>query len=135
LRPLLIVDEKLPLELVDYFGEYLPTSHVNNLKRHSKQKISDDQLRSLSLKRKCIIITKDDDFVRSWVSRKVPEKVVFVHYDGRKSPLLSLLKEYCEIISALVDSHDFIEVSDKGLRLPFDTPLPYQKDIKKAGDP
>lgn len=122
----LVIDENLPGALASLFEGSISSRHVNDLKKHGQQRVTDDQLRKLSLDQSIILITKDDDFVRSWVSRKVPPKVIFVYFEGKKEALLALLETYAELIMTLIEEYDFIEVSEKGLRLPFEIPIPYE---------
>lgn len=121
-----LIDENLPVEIEDHFKKYAEAVHVNRLKSFSRQSIKDYQLRRYALHKKYIIVTRDDDFVKSWVSRKVPEKLIFIYYDGKKEKLLNFLTPHITIVIRLIRDFDFIEVSEKGVRLPFETKLPYK---------
>lgn len=115
-----IIDENITPELCSIFrAAALLAHHVNALKSHSKQQIKDDQIRHLSLFKGYIVVTKDDDFVKSFVSRKVPEKVVFLHGLDKKKDLLSCMQAHVASLPSLLKQHDFIEVNASGIRLPF----------------
>ncbi len=115
-----IIDENLPPDLVVIFrSENLEAYHVNEMKGHQKQRIIDDQLRRLSIQKGYIIVTKDDDFVKSYVDRKVPNKLIFIHGLENKESLLTRLKEVIPEIKSLIVLHDFIEIGANSVKLPF----------------
>lgn len=100
-------------------SEQLQAYHVNEMKGHQKQRIIDDQLRRLAIQKGYIIVTKDDDFVKSYVDRKVPSKLIFIHGLEKKESLLTRMKEVIPEIKALIEHHDFIEIGSNSIRLPF----------------
>ncbi len=115
-----IIDENLSPELVELFqSEHLEAYHVNDMKSHQKQRIIDDQLRRLAIRKGYIIITKDDDFVKSFVDRKIPEKLIYVFGLDTKEDLMSRFKEIITQLRSLVESHDFVEINIKELKFPF----------------
>ncbi|WP_424961070.1 DUF5615 family PIN-like protein [Ekhidna sp.] len=115
-----VVDENLPPVLAETMRALsLNAMHVNEMKARKKQRVIDDQLRRLAIQKGYVIITKDDDFVKSYVSRKVPDKLVFIHGLNEKKPLLSRMKEVAPQLSLLLETHDFIEVNDREIRFPF----------------
>ena len=117
-----IIDENLTPEIAVLFREYgLNAYHVNEMKSHNKQRVIDDQLRRLSIQKGYVIVTKDDDFVSSFVSRKVPEKMVFIFGLDKKGSLLSRMKEVILQLSSLIETHDFIEINEQEIRFPLST--------------
>lgn len=115
-----IIDENLSPEVAEVFREQgLNAYHVNQLKSHSKQRVIDDQLRSLSIQKGYVIITKDDDFVHSYVNRKVPEKLVFVYGLEKKESLIARLQALAIRLPDLLVSHDFIEITQDKVNFPF----------------
>ncbi|WP_370090413.1 DUF5615 family PIN-like protein [Ekhidna sp.] len=115
-----IIDENLTPELTNLFREGgLNAYHINEMKAKKDQRVIDDQLRRLSIQKGYVIVTKDDDFVKSYVSRKVPEKMMFIYGLKTKESLLSRMKEVIPQVSALFDIHDFIEVNNNEIRFPF----------------
>ena len=66
-----IIDENLSPELANLFRDSgLDTYHVNELKVNQKQRVIDDQLRRLTVKKGYVIVTKDDDFVKKSCKQK-----------------------------------------------------------------
>lgn len=115
-----IIDENISPELVTVFHNAgLNAWHINELKTHQKQRIIDDQLRRLSIQKGCIIVTKDDDFVHSFVDRKVPEKLIYLYGLNKKESLLLRLNEIVNRLPDLVLDHDFIEINPSEIRFPF----------------
>lgn len=115
-----IVDENLPPELANLFRDIgFIAIHVNELKSNQKQRVTDDQLRRLAIRKGYVIITKDDDFVKSYVSRKVPERIIFIYGLEKKESLLSRMKEVIPSLIKLITQHDFIEIKEDIIRFPF----------------
>ena len=117
-----IIDENLTPDLVELFRvSGLHAAHVNELKTHQKQRVVDDQLRRLAIQRGYVIVTKDDDFVKSYVNREVPERMVYVYGLNDKEVLLSRMKEVIPQLESLMEKHSFIEVNKSAIRFPFST--------------
>ncbi|WP_420318799.1 DUF5615 family PIN-like protein [Ekhidna sp.] len=115
-----IIDENISPQVADIFRSHgLQAFHINEMKSHKNQRVVDDQLRRLTIQKGYIIVTKDDDFVKSYVSRKVPEKLVFIYGINEKEPLLARMQEVVPQLSALLETHDFIEIKPNEIRLPF----------------
>lgn len=116
-----LIDENLSPEVsVIFRNSGLEAYHVNELKAYKNQRVKDDQLRHLALFKQYIIVTKDDDFVRSYVSRKVPEKMIFIYGMDDKPKLLGRIEECLQELVRLIRNYDFIEVNENEIRLPFD---------------
>lgn len=117
-----IIDENITPEVIPLFKQAgLDAHHVNEMKSHHKQRITDDQLRGLTLRKGYVIVTQDDDFVKSYVDREVPEKLIFMYDLNHKESLLSRIKEVIPEISTLLVEHNFIEINPTEIRFPFST--------------
>jgi predicted nuclease of predicted toxin-antitoxin system len=115
-----LIDENITPDLLALFIEAnLNAVHINQFKKDKNQRIQDDQLRRLSLYRNYIIITKDDDFVSSYVHRKVPDKMIFVFNLDQKSLLLNQFSQYIDELPQLLQRYDFLEINQQGIRMPF----------------
>jgi len=115
-----LIDENISPDVVDIFKEQgLSAYHINDIKAHKKQRVVDDQIRRLALRNEYIIVTKDDDFVRSFVSRKVPEKLVFLYGLDSKALLLDRLEQIVHDLKTSIETHDFIEVTKSSIKFPF----------------
>ena len=93
--------------------------HVNQLKSSKNQRIRDDQLRHLALFKDYVIVTKDDDFVSSYVSCKVPEQMIFVFNLDYKNALIESFQKHINSLHSLVEKHGFLEINPNEIRWPF----------------
>lgn len=115
-----IIDENITPDAVGIFKEAgLIAHHVNELKRHSRQRITDDQIRKLNLQKGYVLVTKDDDFVHSFVNRKVPDKLIFLYGMDSKDILITRLSSLVAKVPDLISQHDFIEVNPGEVKFPF----------------
>lgn len=115
-----IIDENLPPELAIMFRNYdLVAFHINEMKAHSKHRVTDDQIRRVSLRNGSVIVTRDDDFVKSFVSRKVPEKLIYLYGFDRKETLMVRIEEVVSQLEKWIANHDFVEINPKEVRFPF----------------
>ncbi|WP_425391351.1 DUF5615 family PIN-like protein [Ekhidna sp.] len=115
-----IIDENISPQVAIIFRSCgLQAFHINEMKSHKNQRVVDDQLRRLAIQKGYVNVTKDDDFVKSYVSRKVPEQMIFIYGINEKEPLLTRMEEVAPQLSTLLESHDFIEVNDREIRFPF----------------
>ncbi|MFY0686365.1 MAG: DUF5615 family PIN-like protein [Cyclobacteriaceae bacterium] len=113
-----LIDENLPPEIPRLFlerGYY--AVHINDLKTSSITKISDDRIRHFSLFKNYVVVTKDDDFVKSYVSRRVPEKVVFIYHSGIKKELIEIVHKHLDKAIELIRASDFVELNEQGARV------------------
>ncbi|WP_089355649.1 DUF5615 family PIN-like protein [Ekhidna lutea] len=115
-----IIDENISPQVAVIFRSHgLHAYHINEMKSNKKQRVKDDQLRSLTIHKGYIIVTKDDDFVKSFVSRKIPEKLIFVYGLEQKESLLTRMEEVIPDLTPLLEKHDFIEINAHEVRFPF----------------
>jgi predicted nuclease of predicted toxin-antitoxin system len=123
-----VIDENLSPKLVPIHKGQAKAIHINQLKPTKKAVIKDDLIRKLSLEHRFVLVTKDDDFVKSWVDRKVPDKLIYIfdNFDDMNTLLISY-QEHFPLLENLIACHDFIEFSSGGIRTPFDIPIPYKR--------
>ena len=114
-----LIDENLPPDLAEIFiRNGLVASHVNDI--ISNIPVKDSAIRRLSLNRDMVLITKDDDFVKSYVSRAVPERLIFVFGNFRKAEILQTFNEHFEKIITLSKQYNLVEVNKKSVKAPLD---------------
>lgn len=114
-----LIDENLPPDLCAVFQrQQLVAHHVNQFKSHKYHRIKDDQLRHLNLFRNYVIVTRDDDFVSSYVSRKVPEQMIFVFGMPQKVQILQRFEECIDQLPGLIELYGFLELSADNIRWP-----------------
>jgi predicted nuclease of predicted toxin-antitoxin system len=115
-----LIDENLPPDLIKIFRKKgIAALHVNDLKSVKSQKIKDDQIRHLSLFRGFRIVTRDDDFVKSFVDRKVPDKMIFVYGIESRAEVISRFNSAMDELMLKITEHDFIELTPTNIKTPF----------------
>jgi predicted nuclease of predicted toxin-antitoxin system len=92
---------------------------VNELKSFKKQKIRDDQIRHLALFKDYVIVSADDDFVKSYVDREVPQRLIYIYGLDNKKELMKRMEQCVIEIKELINKFGFIEVTKTELRTPF----------------
>ncbi|MEM7549559.1 MAG: DUF5615 family PIN-like protein [Bacteroidota bacterium] len=116
-----IIDENISPAVAKLFrNRGLKAYHINEMKSRNDQQVLDDQIRHLALFKDYIVVTRDHDFVRSFRSRKVPEKVIFIHKLENRNELLERLSNCLKEVVKHIDNHDFIEINSTQVRMPFD---------------
>ena len=115
-----IIDENVSPDAVSIFQDQgLEAYHINQLKSHSEQRVIDDQIRRLSIRKGYVIVTKDDDFVHSYVDKKVPNKLIFLYGLNTKPKVIARLNQVVDKLEEWLTHHDFIEVRPEEVRFPF----------------
>lgn len=114
-----LIDENLPPVLVELFRKHgLDAKHINEYE--AKRPIKDDGIRRYALRYpNTIIVTRDDDFVRSYFNRKVPEKIIFVHKIEKREEVLHAFNQYLNEIKNLFPEHELIELNPEGIKVHF----------------
>ena len=114
-----LIDENLPPDLVTIFLKHgLVASHVNDIV--SNVPVKDSAIRKLTLQQQIVLITKDDDFVKSFVSRAVPDRLIFVFGQFRRSDILSLFELHLDLIVAMSVQYNLVEVNRSAVKAPLD---------------
>jgi predicted nuclease of predicted toxin-antitoxin system len=121
-KPKFIVDENISPMIRDLLRDHgFEAYHVNDMKVAENQKIPDDHLRKLALYKGYVVITRDDDFVKSYVDRKVPDKMIYVFDLDCKAQLIKRFNETLDTLQQWLTTYDFIELNPAEIRTPFDT--------------
>ncbi|MFB9861758.1 hypothetical protein EFA69_11935 [Rufibacter immobilis] len=106
-----IVDAQLPKTLSDFIKSKGIDS-IHTLELPDKNKTQDGYITRLALEEQLIVITKDADFLESYVLRKEPPKLLLIKTGNiRNSELIDLFDKYIELIVKLFLTHSLIEVS------------------------
>lgn len=106
-----IVDAQLPKTLSDFIKSKGIDS-IHTLELPDKNKTQDGYITQLATNEQYIVITKDADFLESYVLRKEPPKLLLLRTGNiRNSELISLFDKHIEFIARLFSTHSLIEVS------------------------
>ncbi len=63
------------------------------------------------------IMTRDHDFVSSYLSSELPEKVIFVDGDMTRNKILAWMAENKHSLKNALKDHSLIEISPEGMRI------------------
>jgi len=107
-----LVDAQLPYGIVVFLREKgFDALHTNDLP--DKERTKDGQIRSISIAEKRIVITKDYDFVDSFIIRKIPEKLLIITTGNIKNKqLFTLWRRNLDLIIYLLEAHNLVEMSN-----------------------
>ena len=100
-----IVDAQLPKSLSDFLQE-VGFDSIHTLELPLKNKTNDNQIASFSLSEDRTIITKDNDFLESYLISKKPKKLILVKTGNIKnSALIEIFnRNIVNIIKSLSDN-------------------------------
>ena len=106
-----IVDAQLPRQLAALLRE-LDFDAIHTLDLLRGNRTPDSLINDLSVAEKRIVITKDSDFVDSFILRKVPWKLLLVSTGNISNKnLMALFLANIERLSESFDVFDFIEIN------------------------
>jgi len=110
-----LVDAQLPYGIALFLREKgFDALHTNDLP--DKERTTDSQIRDISLTDNRIVITKDYDFVDSFIIRKIPEKLLIVTTGNiRNKQLFDLWRSNWEIIIYLFEMYNFVELNNDNI--------------------
>jgi predicted nuclease of predicted toxin-antitoxin system len=110
-----IVDVQLPYSVAGFLKDNgFDALHTNDLP--DKERICDNYIRELSQRENRTVITKDRDFIDSFVLKSVPEKLLVITTGNiRNKELLSLLKRNLNIIIKMFKECNLIEMNNDSI--------------------
>jgi len=107
-----IVDAQLPYGIAMFLRDKgFDAIHTNDLpdREHTK----DSQIRSIAEKENRIVITKDYDFIDSFILKKTPEKLLIVTTGNMKNKqMFNILRNNWELIISLFETCNLVELSN-----------------------
>lgn len=99
-----LIDEQLPNLLAEWLeSKGHDAVHISGLTSDSDVRISDEYICECSMMEERVVITKDADFLNTYLVKKQPYKLVYVTTGNlRNRPLLDLFRgSLSQLISAL----------------------------------
>ena len=85
-------------------------THTDDLPK--KEFTTDNEIRNISLNENRIVVTKDADFLDSYLIKRVPPKLLLITAGNLKNTeLFNLIETYFEQIHELFSIHSFIELN------------------------
>ncbi|MEL7144901.1 MAG: DUF5615 family PIN-like protein [Bacteroidota bacterium] len=114
-----LIDENLPPGLVKVFtAAGLSASHVNDIVTNTP--VKDSAIRRLSLQKNLTVVSRDDDFVKSYIARAVPERLIYVYGSFRKEELIALFTSHLNIILDFSSTYPLVEVNKQAIKAPLE---------------
>ena len=106
-----IVDAQLPKSLSEFLNSKgFDSIHTFDLP--DKNKTKDYQITNLSIKENRILITKDNDFLESFLLNSKPEKLILVKTGNiRNDELIQIFSKHIEKILILFNENSLIEIN------------------------
>ncbi len=106
-----IVDAQLPKKLSDFIKDRGYDS-VHTLELPDKNATTDRNIRDIAYIENRILITKDDDFLRSFLISKKPAKLILIKTGNIiNNELLEIFQRNFSIIISLVQKHAMLEIT------------------------
>ena len=110
-----IVDAQLPYQTAQFIRRKgFDVLHTNDLP--DKERTSDDYIRNIAQQEGRIVITKDSDFVDSFMLKSVPEKLLLITTGNIKNrQLLHLLEQNWDRIFEMFKTCNLIEMNNTSI--------------------
>lgn len=106
-----IVDAQLPKSLSDLLN-YRGFDAIHTLDLPNKNATSDKEITEISLSEKRIVITKDNDFLESFLLNSIPEKLIVVRTGNvPNSILLKIVDSNLDLIISMISRSNLIEIT------------------------
>ena len=106
-----LIDAQLPKKLVSLF-QNLNQEAIHTLDLPKQNTTQDEEINELSCQYQYIVVTKDKDFLDSFILRKKPYKLLLITTGNIKnSDLINILSNNLLEIITLFENHYFIEVN------------------------
>lgn len=106
-----IVDAQLPKSLSDLL-KYRGFDSIHTLELPNKNATSDKEITEIAFTEKRIVITKDNDFLESFLLNSTPEKLIIVRTGNiPNSILLKIFDSNLDLIHSMISRSNLIEVT------------------------
>ncbi len=110
-----LVDAQLPRRLSRLL-ESLGHDALHTLDLPEKNRTPDERLRHLASGGQMVLVTKDGDFVDSFLLRGLPPKLLFVTAGNiPNDDLLAIFRANLPLIVNALSAHSFVEIDRSGL--------------------
>ncbi len=112
-----LIDAQLPKRLVKIFNQF-GYEAIHTLDLPQGNKTQDEQINELSINNKYIVVTKDKDFLDSFLLYSKPYKLLFITTGNiNNNDLINLLSNNLLQIISLFENHRFIELNQNNINL------------------
>ena len=112
-----LIDAQLPRRLVKIFNEF-GYEAIHTLDLPQGNATQDEQINNFSITNKYIVVTKDKDFLDSFILSGKPYKLFLITTGNIKNnDLIILLSNNLLEISSLFQTHSFIELNQNQITI------------------
>jgi len=106
-----IVDAQLPKSLSDLLN-YRGFDSLHTIELQDKNSTSDKVITEIAIDQKRIVITKDNDFLESFLLNSKPEKLIVVRTGNiPNAVLLKIFDNNLELIKSMISRSNLIEIT------------------------
>jgi len=106
-----IVDAQLPKALSDLLN-FRGLDSIHTLELPNKNSTSDKVISEIATSQNRIVITKDNDFLESFLLNSKPDKLIIVRTGNIPNPvLLKIFDENLELIKSMISRSNLIEIT------------------------
>ena len=106
-----IIDAQLPKRLSDLL-RIKGFDSIHTLDMPNKNTTSDNYIKNLAVLENRVLITKDDDFLQSYILEKKPKKLILVKTGNiRNNDLLKIFESGIDVIRLLLQKHNMLEIT------------------------
>jgi predicted nuclease of predicted toxin-antitoxin system len=110
-----IVDAQLPVKLATFLTSHgIDALHTDEMPH--RERTTDDEIRTIALTEQRMVLTKDADFLDSYILRGIPPKIFLISTGNiSNKALLTLFEKYIARLPALFAEHSFLELNNHEL--------------------
>lgn len=110
-QPKFLVDAQLPKRLSAFIASCgFDTIHTLDLP--DKNATSDNDLKTISIIDNRVLITKDDDFLQSFLIEKKPAKLILIRTGNiHNKDLIAIFEAAISVLVKMISSHSLIEIT------------------------
>jgi predicted nuclease of predicted toxin-antitoxin system len=106
-----LIDAQLPKQLSDFL-KLEGHNSLHTIELPKENDTTDNELLSISSKEKRIIVSKDSDFLESFIVKKVPDKLILIKTGNIKNDdLLEIFKKNLDYICNSIAANDLVEIN------------------------
>lgn len=110
-----IVDAQLPKSLADWpKDQNFDAIHTLDLPKQNKT--SNDEILKIAQSENRIVISKDSDFLQSYILRNKPEKLILVTTGNiRNIDLIGIIEKNFEVIADSINKFNVLEINQRAI--------------------
>jgi len=114
-----LLDAQLPKKLSEFL-KWKGYDSIHTLDLPDKNRTKDSQINEISIKQKRVVISKDLDFIETFLISNKPYKLIYIATGNiTNKELLELFSKNIENIVKLIRENRLVEITDKNIIVRF----------------